>query len=328
MSFQIFPSTYKNISCIVMESDSLVVKIIPESGGKIQSIFDKRLNKEYLVQSPHAEYIRSTYGSDYGAGDVSGFDEVFPSIEQCFYPLPPWQGTRVPDHGEVWALPWDLQTKDQSMTLSVNGVRFPYRLQKKVEFIRDNAIRLSYVAENLSHFDFYFAWAAHNLFVTEPGTRIVLPPSVNKVFSTCSRKNQLGKFGGIHDWPVTTYNGEPYDISDANPKYSDLCEKYYAMGQVAEGWCALHHPQSGATIGLSYPIDQVPYLGVWEGIMNNQYVTALEPCTGDLDFLDTAIQWGRCSVIKAKSKYEWYLNLVFDNVKKISSIDKNGIIIE
>lgn len=326
MNPEIFQSTYKNIACIVMESDLLILKIIPESGGKIQSIFNKQLNKEYLFQSPRPEFVRSAYGADFGSGDLSGFDEAFPSIEACFYPLPPWQGTRIPDHGEVWALPWDYQIDTRALTMSVTGVRFPYRIRKRIEFIRANSLRISYAAENFSNFDFSFAWAPHTLFNCDQDTVIVFPPSVKNVFSTCSVENMLGKFGAMHDWPITMIDGKEYDISKVYPKYPDKCEKYYAMGQVAEGWCALHNTQSGDTVGLSYPIDKIPYLGVWEGIMNGRYVTALEPCSGDLDYLDTAIQWNRVSVIKAISEYNWYLNLTFDNVKKVNSIDEDGFI--
>ena len=99
------------------------------------------------------------------------------------------------------------------------------------------------------------------------------------------------------------------------------------MGEIKEGWCALHNINSGDTIGLSYPIEKVPYLGVWEGIMNGVYVTAMEPCTADLDTLSTAILWKRSSVVKAKSGYEWFLNLTFDTVKQINEISADGIII-
>ena len=67
---------------------------------------------------------------------MSGFDEVFPSIESCYYPVEPWEGVKVPDHGEVWSLPWRYEVHEDSVDLSVHGVRFPYRLQKKIHFVK------------------------------------------------------------------------------------------------------------------------------------------------------------------------------------------------
>lgn len=328
MNVNIYEALYKNINCIVMETDRLVVKVIPESGSKIQSIYDKLLKREYLYQSPNKEFIKSTYASNFGDGDLSGFDEVFPSIEQCFYPSGPWKGTNIPDHGEVWALPWEYKIDGATVTLNVSGVRFPYRLEKRIEFLSENIIRISYNALNPSNFDFYFTWAPHTLFNCEQDTVITLPDSVKKIISTCSVENKLGKFGNCHSWPTTVIGEEAYDISKVYPKYPGKCEKYYAMGQVREGWCALRGITSGVTIGLSYPVDKVPYLGVWEGIINGRYVAALEPCTGDLDYLDTAVQWSRACSIKARSEYEWYLNFSVQNIKSIKEINSDGIIIE
>lgn len=326
MDIKIYQSTYKNIKCLAMESEQLLVKIIIESGSKIQSIYDKRLKKEYLYQSQNKEFIRSSYDTNFGMSDTSGFDEVFPSIEECFYPLMPWKGTRIPDHGEVWALPWSHVVQGDSLYLKVNGIRFPYKLEKKIEFLRDNCLRIIYKVINPSCFDFYFSWAPHPLFNSDTDTEIIFPKSVKRVMSTCSMENKLGKFGEIHTWPVTEVNGEAYDISKVYPKYQGKCEKYYAMGKMNEGWCAIHNTLSGSTVGMSYPVDKVPYLGVWEGIMNGIYVTALEPCTGALDYLDTAIQWNQVSVVKAGSEYEWYLNLTFDTIENINRIDENGVI--
>jgi len=317
---------YKNVSAISMESDLLAITIIPESGGKIQSIYDKNGTKEVLYQSERAEFRKSIYGSNFEYGDVSGFDEVIPSIDACLYPTWPWLGTPVPDHGEVWAMPWDYKVFEDSIVLSVHGVRFPYWIEKKIEFLRENSFRLSYKACNLSDFD--FIWAPHPLFVCDENTRVVLPPSVKEVISTCSLENRLGKYGTIHPWPVTeTSTDGKYDISDVmNPEYAGKCEKFYAVNTPLEGWCALHNSLSGETIGLSYPTERLPYLGVWEGIINDTYVTALEPVTGALDRLDVAKLAGKAGVIKARSEYEWFLNLTFETVNEINTINPDGYI--
>jgi len=328
MKINISHIKHKNVDALLMESDSLAVTIIPESGAKIQSIYDKDWQKEILYQSERAEFRKSTYGEKFESGDVSGFDEIFPTIDECFYPTWPWIGAPVPDHGEVWALPWNYTLDENSITLNAYGVRFPYWIEKKIEFLRDNCFRLSYKAHNFSSFDFDFIWSPHPYFVCEENTRVVLPPSVKEVVSTCSLDNKLGDYGTVHPWPVTkTSTGDNYDISDVlHPKYAGKCEKFYAVNKPLEGWCALHNTSSGETIGLSYPTDKLPYLGVWEGIINDKYITALEPVTGALDRLDVSKLAGKVSVIKAKSEYEWFLNLTFETVDKINDIDQDGYI--
>lgn len=328
MKISISHVKHKNVDALLIESDLLALIIIPESGAKIQSIYDKNRQKEFLYQSDREDFRKSNYGSKFESGDFSGFDEVFPTIDECFYPSGPWSGTLVPDHGEVWALPWDCQVVGESITLSVHGVKFPYRLEKKIEFLRENCVRLSYQAFNLSDFDFDFIWCPHPFFVCDEKTRVVLPPSVKEIISTCSLENKLGDYGSIHCWPITkTAEGERYDISDVmHPPYAGKCEKFYAVNRPLEGWCALQNTVSGETIGFSYPTDKLPYLGVWEGIINGQYVTALEPVTGALDRLDVAKLAGKIGVIKAKSKYDWFLNITIDRVDEIKAIDQDGYI--
>jgi len=299
---------YKGVNAVRMENKKISILVIPESGGKIQSLYDKQQQREHLYQSKKPVYEFSQYDSSYADGDSSGFDEVFPSIEACYYPDAPWRGTPIPDHGEVWALPWDCRKEQDVLSLCVNGVRFPYRLEKKIR-LTSLGLRIDYELLNLSLFDFRFIWAPHLLISCLPDTEIVLPSSVSRVMSTCSVDNKLGRFGSFHEWPETEVNGEKYRIDRVYPKYPGKCEKYYAVDPLAEGWCALRDRSTEQAIGLRFPLQEVPYLGIWEGIIGQEYVTALEPCMGALDDLATAIQWDRAGLIKAQSMRRWFLEI-------------------
>jgi galactose mutarotase-like enzyme len=323
-------TTHKNIDAIRMESPDIVVTMIPESGAKIQSIFDKRAKKEILFQSDRPEFRRASYGDRFPQGDMSGIDEVFPTIDECFYPSGPWKGTWIPDHGEVWALPWDCRIEDDRIRFAVHGIKFPYRMEKTVEFIREDCFHMSYRVENLSCFDLYSIWCPHPFFkVEEPATHVILPPSVKQVISTCPLENKLGNYGSIHHWPVTQLeDGSVYDISDVmDPPYAEKCEKFYAMQIPDEGWCALHNSNTGYTVGLSYPVEKLPYLGVWEGLIDGTNVTALEPVTGAMDLLNIAMLAGKAGLIPAGSCVEWYLNITLGITESILRITNDGLII-
>jgi hypothetical protein len=323
---EIYKSRYKNIECLVLESDKLIVKIIPESGGKIQSIFHKKLQKEYLYQSGENEFKKSSYDSVFSKGDMSGFDEVFPSIDECYYPHFPWKGIKIPDHGEIWPLNWDYKLNSDSIVMCINGIRFPYRFEKRIELIRDNCFKMSYNVSNPSDFDFHFIWCPHPFFVCGKNTVIKFPESVRRVISTSTVKNKLGDYGTVHSWPITGIDGQEYDISKIYPKYENKCEKYYAVERMVDGWCALRDDTNGETIGLSFPVEKVPYLGVWEGIIDEQYITALEPCTGAMDRLDVAVLQKKDCIVKAKGRYDWHLNITIDVSDRFNFIDENGCI--
>ena len=76
--------------------------------------------------------FRPEYGGAFERYDISGWDECFPSIGQCYYPEPPWHGVVVPDHGELWTLPWHAEPLPDGLRLWTKGVRFPYTFEKRL----------------------------------------------------------------------------------------------------------------------------------------------------------------------------------------------------
>ena len=96
------------------------------------------------------------------------------------------------------------------------------------------------------------------------------------------------------------------------------------MEPLDEGWCALFNPKTGSAVGLSFPVSDVPYLGIWDGFIGDQCATALEPCTGAFDDLGVANLWRRVQSVEGKSARAWYLTLTVDTVKSVEGIDAEG----
>ena len=124
--------SYKDVEAVILENETLRVTVLPKFGSKTASLLYKPTGYETLWQNPARSFIRSGYAAPYPEGDISGFDEMFPTISRCLYEDPPWQGVEAPDHGEVWSLPWKETIDRDSLVMSVHGVRFPYRLEKRV----------------------------------------------------------------------------------------------------------------------------------------------------------------------------------------------------
>lgn len=315
MRVKVYDGKYKDIDCIILESQKLVIKVIPQSGGKIQSIYNKTSKKEYLYQAKGGMFKIPEYGMPFDKGECSGFDDMFPSINECYYPKEPWGGTKVPDHGEVWSLPWDYEIKDDSILLSVHSIRFPYKLEKKIQIRNNNSLFLKYTAFNYSNYDFDFIWAAHPLFNCSENTKIILPESAEIIINVYNESKRLGKYGEIHTWPIANLNSDnEYDMSKISSKSVKACEKYYVFNDLKEGNCSLYDTKTGDIIRLSYPVNKVPYLGVWvnEGGFLGQYNVALEPCTAAFDEIDTAKKWDRSAVLKARGEYSWFLEITLD----------------
>jgi len=330
MNLKIYNSNYKDQNAVTLESDTIVAQFLPYTGSKMCSLIYKPKNLDLLIHRENKKYRPESYDGDYLKGECSGFDEMFPSILECFYESYPWKGAVIPDHGEVWALPWDYSIKEDSIAMQVYGIRFPYILKKEVSYAKDNILKIKYELTNTSAFSFDFLWAAHTMFILEENTQIILPKGIDKIVSTMSYSKRLGNYGDELNWPsFKTKDGKEEILNIIRPKTVKDCEKYYIKGKMPEGWCAIKYPQSDIILALSFPKDIVPYLGILpnEGGWQNFYNIFIEPCTSSFDRLDVAKLRGEFSSIPAKSSISWYLNLTISGVKAFEYIDNEGNLI-
>lgn len=312
MKLDIYPSRYKDQPAVTLESGALCAQFLPGTGAKLASLVYKPLRYELLVQRPGEQYLLQPYDGNYVAGECSGFDDMFPTIDECCYPSYPWKGTPMPDHGEVWSLPWEHTLDQGCLRMSTCGVRFPYRLKKTISFLSDEILHLEYRLENLSSFDFDFMWAAHTMFYLEEGAELLLPPGVGSVMATMSFSGALGRYGDQFPWPAFELpDGTRRDLSKLRPRSARDAEKYFVRGKMPAGWCGLTFPRSDFSLFLSFPVEQVPYLGILpnEGGWQDLYNIFLEPGTASLDRLDVARLHNEYSTVKARSTVRWHLNI-------------------
>ena len=125
-------TTYKGLAAVALENDSLRLTLLPGYAWKIASLVSKKTGREFLFQSAAEELRVPEYGAAFSEYDSSGFDEVFPSIDACPYPDGSWAGMPIPDHGEVWALPWEgiCGPEDRAAKAFVKSQTLPYIFSK------------------------------------------------------------------------------------------------------------------------------------------------------------------------------------------------------
>ena len=309
------------------ETDGLEVSLLPEVGGKMISLRSPS-GREWLWQTPRRPYRKPEYGGAFEEYDISGFDECFPGIGEGPYPLAPWQGVTVPDHGELWTLPWDYSIEGASLTLTVHGVRFPYRMEKCVTLVVAPGsfgssgpvptVRLDYRLENLSPFPLRYLWSAHPLFAARPGMRVELPAGVG-VRVDWSKGDRLGALGTTHAWPHTRdATGAEVALDLLPPPGAGTADKLYT-GRLPAGSgetrCALIDPETREYAAFRFDPAAVPYVGVWLNLDGwplegeTCFNVALEPCTGYPDRLDLAIARDEAATLGGREVKHWTLHL-------------------
>ncbi len=288
--------------------------ILPEWGGKIVSIYDKHHDREWLHTNHNFLYRLPTYDSNYVRDfDIGGFDECFPNIGAGSFPGLPWQGVALPDHGEVWALPWDVDLDGDGLTLRVEGVRLPYTLEKRLE-LRSEGLWMHYQAINLSPFDMPVLWSSHPLMDVKPGMRLEVPASSVRIDSCSPRFSELTrvKTGQIASWPLV--NGQ--DLSIIPGPEARISAKLIAR-ELREGRVALVDPEEGASLTFRFNQSSVTHCGLWLNYCGwagkpgaaPYYNIGFEPCIGGADRLDLAVQVGEAGLLPAKGELSWYLQL-------------------
>ena len=327
MNIKIYDSKYKDQEAITLESSLIKAQFLPHIGSKMCSFVYKPRNLDLLIHRQGKDYRLEAYDGDYLKGECSGFDEMFPSILECYYEEYPWKGIKIPDHGEVWALPWDFSIDKNELIMQVSGVRFPYILKKTISFTDESILKIEYELTNQSSFGFNYLWAAHTMFILEEKAEIVLPSGVDRIVSTMSYSGRLGSYGNEFRWPsFRIENGKEEMLNIIRPKSVKDSEKYYIKGKMPQGWCAIKYPKSNIILALSFPKDQIPYLGILpnEGGWQDFYNIFIEPCTSSFDRIDVARLRGECSSMPAKSIISWYLNITITDVKDFSYINNEG----
>ncbi|WP_246943827.1 DUF5107 domain-containing protein [Bacillus pinisoli] len=302
-------SMYKGIKSIVLENEWIIATFLPDYGSKLASFIDKVTNEERLFQSAEESLTIPPYGADFSKFDSSGFDEVFPSIDQCLYPV---SGEVVPDHGEVWAMPWNYEIEDQSIMFSVESQVFPYTLEKKA-YLDGNRLCLEYKVINRSKNEFYFIWTPHALLRCNEATKIVLPSALNEVMSVEHGTEHLGEWGTRHSYPVTQSlkTGQLLDLSKMEPVTANNCEKFYFTNKLQEGKCGIIQEDTNRTLTYYYPADKIPYLGIWktQGGYRGDYNLALEPCTGVYDSVYVAKSIRKVSTVEGNGTFNWWFHI-------------------
>jgi galactose mutarotase-like enzyme len=308
-------SQYKDQASFVLESDVVRAELVAH-GGRMVSLRDKRLNHEFLFQQSSAKYVRGEYGGLLSPERAAGFDDMFPTINECFYEDAPWKGILMPDHGEVWSLDWTVRKEDQALSLAVTGVRLPYRLTRRITLPAANQLRMDYLLENLSDFEMIYLWSAHPIFRAEEGCRSLLPDECRQARTAMSLSGRLGAYGDDFSWPNwTDAKRKQHDLSVLRGSKAQDAEKYFFRNKLTNGWCRFQYPSNGAILSMSFSPNELPYLAivVAENAPGDpRSLVLLEPCSAPFDRIDISKLYTKDSKVAPRGTRKWFLTFSLD----------------
>lgn len=304
-------------AAVTLDNGILRVVTIPERGGKICSIWRHASGREFLLQprEPERWLRRPGYGDSFEDYDTGGFDECMPTIAACRYPEEPFRGHVLPDHGELWPVPWDCRAESDAIIVSAAGRSLPYRLSRSLT-LEGNALLLEYEASNLSDSPLRFLWVAHALLSVEPGSQIFLPREIRELEVSWSKDERLGKAGERCCWPIAKERtGQVTALNLVALPTSNTADKLFTS-RLSWGFCALFHPKTNESISFHFDPALLPYIGLWicqggwpTGRPAKHFTVGLEPCNGRPDSLAEAIRRDECGLLAARETKRWWLRV-------------------
>jgi hypothetical protein len=292
---------------IRIENDAIRMDVWPQFGGKVSSIVDKADQFELMFTYPTELPENPSYDAAYVDHWYCGWDECFPAVGAGAYPLHPYKGVPVPDHGELWGIPTStaVPAKD-GITTVWHGLRFGYRLTRKL-YLQESAVIAEYSLTNVSPFEFRFVWAQHGLM------SMALPVEFGM--------GDVRQFRLSHDHEGTVIDREfewPRE-----PGGEDLSK--LAGLPARRGWKSfsvepisseieVRYPGRGRSVKMSFSSDDgmAAYWGIWIGTGgwggHNHF--AIEPTTGHYDQLDRSIQDDSAARVAGFGRRDWAIKWV------------------
>lgn len=301
---------------VEVNTGKLALTLIPALGGKVSSLRDMRTGREWLWRNPRLSYRRVSHGSSYGQyGDTGGWDECFPSVDQCQYPSPPWAGAPIQDHGELWSQAAELEIRADVSSVALmtrwQGVALPYTLERTITArAGSSTLQFAYTVQNTGDTAIEWIWSAHPLMAIEPDMQVLVP--------TDARFNLRGTFPpGLvreHTHLAFPLRVGAFDLTELPPTNAGIALKLWsdplidgcatlraADGEFRMRWDANRLPQLGLWLNL----------GMWAGDGGAPYYNlGLEPCIGAQDSLYEAVtQYHLFETLDAASARSWSLEV-------------------
>lgn len=275
------------IEVLTGENDYIKFETVPEAGGKIISVYNKKLKKEFLWRNENLQLKIQQPGADYDSNFYGGIDELIPNdIPEIV------DGMNYPDHGELWTTSLNYEIKEDKISMFGMLELSQLTYQKKIS-LNNNApvIHLEYTICNPSASERNFLWKLHAALKIEGGEQLITSAKKAKVVDPYySRFKNINEF----NWPVI----EDTDASIVPGKNNSV--DFFYLYNIAEAEMNFINAKTNDLFRYSYDKNVFPYQGYFAsyGGFLNHYTAILEPATAMPISVNDAIRLQQCTRLK------------------------------
>jgi hypothetical protein len=268
------------------ENEFLSFEIAPAAGGKITSIFNKRLQKEFLWTNKNVRLEIHQAGADYDTNFLGGIDELIPNdipetIDAIVYP----------DHGELWTTRLDHELLADRIAvfgkLKLSGLY--YKKTVRLDSLGP-IVHLDYRIRNESKTTRHFLWKMHAALRIEAGDQLITGAKKARVVDAAySRFKDMDEFS----WPFI----EGMDASKVPERNGEM--DFFYLYAAEEPEMSLVTGKGRHLFRYNYEKGVFPfqwYFASYGGFLGH-YVAVLEPCSSMPMSVTEASREGQCTAL-------------------------------
>lgn len=277
---------YNGMVLLTGENDQIRFEIVPAMGGKLTSVYNKILNKEFLWHNPGLDLGLNAAGRDYDSHFWGGIDELLPNdIEETV------DGLDYPDHGELWTSSLQYELKENKLIvygkLAQCGLYYSKTLSLELS---SPVIHLDYSIINESGYTRHFLWKMHAALQITAGDRLLTSARNAKVvYPEASRFTTMDAF----NWPLV----EGVDAAVVPEKANSM--DFFYLYEALEGEMGMISGNGKHLFAYRYDQQVFPFQWYFAsyGKFNDHYTAILEPASAMPVSVKEAMEKKQCTVL-------------------------------
>ncbi len=302
---------------VCLENSSVAISFLPNAGGNISSITDRRSGRNWLWQNSHLPIANNRIGEDYGRTlDSGGWDEMLLSITASEVETVGAKRARIADHGDLIRQQWNAvvcrDTKNgHACRMTAGGEALNYNFVRMVR-LHPTApkITFDYSLTNNESFAWPFYWCPHALLDAHPGMLIDLPKNL-----PCHVDGAAGQT--TDRWPqLMRDDGSSIDLANSfGASDEPIAHKIFVQAPI-DGSVSVAAPDSNERFTMTFDPDVIPWIGLWinnrgwSGCGSEPYRNlGLEPSTTNYDCVAAAVANEAIELIQPAETREWTLTV-------------------
>lgn len=298
-----------NIELLGLENNDLSVTLAPALGGKILSVFNKPLRKEFLWTNKNLTITRHETGADYDSNFLGAIDELLPNdlaetIDSIAYP----------DHGELWTTPLQYEITGEKIRLHGKMKLSGLYYSKTVSLLPDAPIiQLDYSIKNETNQTRHFLWKLHAALKIEAGDRLISSAKHAQVVDP-----EYSRFKK----ELTGFNWPSIENTDASivPELNNTMDFFYLYDTSR---AAMQMASANGEYLFSYDYDKKIFPYQWYfasyGAFLDHYTAILEPCTNMPMSVNEAKEKKQSAVLQAGETLETSVRIFAGEKKRYIS---------